>query len=131
MVQINNQIFKDLKTEIQRFYPTTKVEKDYQPTDVSFPTVTFYEIDNGEFSHTLDYTERKSNITVQIDIYATGGTRETIAKKIAEKVSKVMEEKWHTKREYAKTTVNIDTNIYRYTMRYSFKVDEDSLRIYS
>ena len=66
-----------------------------------------------------------------MDIYTTGGTRETIAKKIAKKVSKVMEEKWHMKRECAKPTINVDTNIYRYTMRYSFKIDEDSLRIYS
>lgn len=131
MVQVSNQIFNDLKAEIEKFYPTAKVQKDYQETTSSFPTVTFYEIDNWEFSHTLDYTERKSNITFQIDIYMTGGARETLAKQIADRVSKVMEEKWHLKREYARQTVNIDKNIYRYTMRYSFKVDEDSLRIYS
>lgn len=131
MVQISNQIFSDLKAEVENFYPTAKVQKDYQETASSFPTVTFYEIDNRELSHTLDYTERKSIITFQIDIYMTGGARETVAKKIANRISKVMEEKWHLKRDYAKPTVNIDKNIYRYTMRYSFKIDEDSLRIYS
>lgn len=131
MVQVSNQIFSDLKAEVEKFYPTVKVQKDYQDVAASFPTVTFCEIDNWEFSHTLDYTERKSSITFQIDIYMTGGTRETVSKQIADRVSKVMEEKWHMKREYAKPTVNIDTNVYRYTMRYSFKIDESSLMIYS
>lgn len=131
MVQVSNQIFNDLKEKIEKVYPLSKVQKDYQPTSNTFPTITLYELDNAEFSHTLDYTERKSNIAVQIDIYTVGGTRETQAKEIADKVSKVMEEKWHTKREYSKPMINADMNIYRYTMRYSFKIDEDSLRIYS
>lgn len=131
MVQVSNQIFNDLKAEVEKFYPTAKVQKDYQGVSASFPTVTFYEIDNIEFSHTLDYTERKSSITFQIDIYMTGGARETVSRQIADRVSKVMEGKWHMKREYSRPTVNIDTNVYRYTMRYSFKIDEDSLRVYS
>lgn len=131
MVQVSNQIFNDLKAEVNKFYPKAQVQKDYQEVAASFPTITFYEIDNWEFSHTLDYTERKSNITFQIDIYMTGGARETVSKQIADRVSKVMEEKWHTNREYARQTFNIDTNVYRYTMRYSFKIDEDSFRIYS
>ena len=52
-------------------------------------------------------------------------------KKIVTKISSVMEEKWHTKREYSRPMINADTNIYRYTMRYSFKIDEDTLLIYS
>lgn len=131
MVQVSNQLFNDLKEEIENFYPSAKVQKDYQPTNNSFPIITFYEFDNAEFSHTLDYTERKSNIAIQIDIYTVGGTRETEAKKIAEKISEVMENRWHAKREYAKPLINIDTNVYRYTMRYSFKIDEENLLIYS
>ena len=125
MVQVSNQIFGDLKAAITEGYPSAKVQKDYQPTSNIFPTVTFYELDNSEISHTLDYAERKSNVVVQIDVYTVGGTRESDAKKIVAKISSVMEEKWHTKREYSRPMINSDPNIYRYTMRYSFKIDED------
>ncbi len=131
MVQVSNLIFSDLKAAITAVYPNTKVQKDYQPMGSTFPTVTFYELENTETSHTLDYTERKSNIVVQIDVYTVGGTRESDAKKIVAQISSVMEKQWHTKREYSRPMINVDSNIYRYTMRYSFTVDEDSLRIFS
>jgi hypothetical protein len=132
MVNICNQIFNSLKEKINADFPDVSVQKEYQPVASKFPTVTFYEIENAEFSHTLDYTERASNLAFQIDIFTTSGTKESLAKQISKSVSENLENIWHMKRAFANPLTNaVDTDIYRYTMRYSCKIDEDKLRIYS
>lgn len=131
MVNIQNQIFNSLKQNIETQFPNAKVRKDFQPVTSTFPTVTFYEIDNSEFEHTLDYTQRKSNLAFQIDIFTIGGTKESQAKTISKEISEMMENHYHMKRLFANPLVNADKDIYRYTMRYSCKIDEDWLLIYS
>ena len=132
MVDICNQIFNSLKTKIEADFPSIKVQKEYQPIASTFPTVTFYEIGNSAISHSLDYTERKSNLAFQIDIFTTGGTKETIAKNIAKSVNTALETNWHMKRVFANPIQNTtDPDIYRYTMRFSCKIDEDKLLVYS
>lgn len=131
MVDIQNQIFNSLKQRIETQFPSSKVCKDFQPVSSTFPIITFYEIDNSEFEHTLDYTQRKSNLTFQIDIFTTSGTKESQAKEISKEISEVMESNYHMKRLFANPIINADKNIYRYTMRYSCKIDEEQLLIYS
>ena len=132
MVDIQNQIFNSLKTAIITDFPNVKVQKEYQPITSTFPTVTFYEIDNSAIFHTLDYTERKSSLAFQIDIFTTGGTKESTAKNIAKSVNLTLETTWQMKRVFANPIQNTaDPDIYRYTMRYSCKIDEDKLLVYS
>ena len=131
MVDIQNQIFNSLKQRVETQFPNAKVCKDFQPVASSFPTITFYEIDNSEFEHNLDYTQRKSNLAFQIDIFTIGGTKESQAKAISKEISEVMENHYHMKRLFANPLDNADKDIYRYTMRYFCKIDEDRLLIYS
>ncbi len=131
MVDIQNQIFNSLKQRIEIQFPNSKVCKDFQPVASTFPTITFYEIANSELEHTLDYTQRKSNLAFQIDIFTTGGTKESQAKAISKEICEVMENHYHMKRLFANPLVNADKDIYRYTIRYSCKIDEERLIIYS
>lgn len=131
MVDIQNQIFNSIKTKIIEKFPKAKVQKDFQPTSSTFPTITFYEIDNSAFEHTLDYAQRKSNLAFQIDIFTKGGTKESQAKAISKQVNEVMENDFHMKRMFANPLPNADKDIYRFTMRYSCKIDEEKLLIYS
>lgn len=131
MVDIQNQVFNSLKQKIESEISGTKVQKDFQSVATTFPTITFYEIDNSELEHTLDYSQRKSNLAFQIDIFTVGGIRETQAKSIAKTVNRVMENEYHMKRLFANPLSNADKDIYRYTMRYSCKIDEEKLVIYS
>lgn len=131
MVNVQNQIFNSVKQKIEKSFPSAKVQKDFQPVAAVFPTITFYEIDNSEFEHTLDYTQRKSNLAFQIDIFTTGGDKETQAKTISSIVNEVMEDEFHMKRVFSNPLSNADKDIYRFTMRYSCKIDEERLLIYS
>lgn len=132
MVDITNFVFNKIKPAILALYGGAAVSKTYQPTASTFPYVTFIDIDNAEFEHTLDYTERKSRQSWQIDIYMTGGTKETVAKQIVGAIADVMENQLHMKRISAKPVTNAaDTTIYRYTMVYTCNFDEDRRLIYS
>lgn len=132
MVDITNFVFTKIKTAVLAKFPLAKVEKTFQQTATAFPTVTFVDLDNREISSTLDYKERKSHFSWQIDIYMNGGAGETNAKKIAAVVAKVMEEDFHMRRVEARPITNVsDPTIYRYMMRYDCKVDEDTQMIYS
>lgn len=131
MVDVQNQIFNSVKQKIEGNFPSAKVQKDFQPTITTFPTITFYEIDNSELEHTLDYTQRKSNLAFQIDIFTTGGDKERQARKISVTVNEVMEDEFHMKRVFSNPLPNTDKDIYRFTMRYLCKIDEESLTIYS
>lgn len=131
MVDVQNQVFNSLKQKIESEISGAKVQKDFQSVATTFPTITFYEIDNSELEHTLDYSQRKSNLAFQIDIFTIGGNKETQAKSIAKTVNEVMENEYHMKRLFANPLSNADKDIYRYTMRYSCKIDENRLLIYS
>ena len=95
MVNVQNQIFNSVKQKIEENFSSVNVQKDFQPTTTTFPTITFYEIDNSELEHTLDYTQRKSNLAFQIDIFTIGGTKESQAKSISQVINEVMENKFH------------------------------------
>jgi len=132
MVDITNFVFNKIKPAVLALYSSAVVSKTYQSTASAFPYVTFIDIDNSEFEHTLDYTERKTRMSWQIDIYMTGGTRETVSKQIAAVIADVMENQLHLKRISAKPVTNAaDTTIYRYTMIYSCSFDEERRLIYS
>lgn len=132
MVDITNFVFSKIKPAVLALYSEAVVSKTYQTTAATFPYVTFIDIEDTEFEHTLDYTERKSSKSWQIDIYMTGGTKETVAKKIAAVIADVMENQLHMKRVSAKPVTNAaDTTIYRYTMIYSCNFDEEMRLIYS
>jgi len=132
MVDITNFVFNKIKPAVLALYSNAVVSKTYQNTTTTFPYVTFIDIDNPETSHTLSYTQRKSRPSWQIDIYMTGGTKETVSKQIAAAIADVMENQLHMNRVAAKPVTNAaDTTIYRYTMIYSCNLDEDTQRIYS
>lgn len=131
MVDIQSQIFNSLKQHIEQNITNAQVQKDFQSVASRFPTITFYEIDNSEFEHTLDYKQRYSNLAFQIDIFTIGGDKESQARNISSLVNEVMGDKFHMKRIFSNQLSNADKDIYRYTMRYSCKIDEQRLLIYS
>ena len=132
MVDITNFVFNKIKPAVLALYSNAVVSKTYQSTASTFPYVTFTDIDNPETSHTLSYTRRQSSPSWQIDIYMTGGTRETVSKQIASAIASIMEDELHMQRASARPTVNAtDTTIYRYTMIYRCNLDEDKQLIYS
>lgn len=132
MVDITNFVFTKVKTAVVALYSTAKVAKTYQNTTTVFPYITFIDLDNPETSHTLDYRQRKSKPSWQIDIYMNGSSGETVAKQIRDAIVSVMETDLHMNRVIAKPTTNVaDPTIYRYVMVYDCNLDEDTQLIYS
>lgn len=132
MVDITNFVFTKVKAAIVALYSTAKVAKTYQNTVPTFPYVTFIDLDNPETSHTLDYKQRKSKPSWQIDIYMNGSSGETVAKQIRDAIVAVMETELHMNRVISRPTTNVaDTTIYRYVMVYDCRLDEDTGRISS
>ena len=131
MVDITNFVYTKVKAAVNSIASTAVVEKQYQDTATTFPYVTVIDIDDPEISHNLDFKGRQSHPSWQIDIYTTGGARETNAKKIRDAIAIVMEDELHMQRIVAKPVTNVaDTTIYRYAMRYDCKIDEDRQLIY-
>jgi hypothetical protein len=132
MIDLTNSIYTQIKAAILAIYPKATVQKQYQSTAASFPTVTILDIDNPEISHDLEYTGRQSQPSWQIDIYAKDSTGEIVAKKIRDIIIPILETQLHLHRVAAKPVVNAaDTTIYRYMLLYNCVVDEDHEVIYS
>lgn len=131
MYDLTNTIYTKVKQAVLALYPTAKVVKPYQAQTTTFPYVTVEDVNDFEVERSLDYGQRQSQYSCQIEVYMNGGTAETIAKKIANAIVEVMENQLHMTRNFSGTVDNVaDTTIYRYVMRYKCKIDEDSKKIY-
>jgi hypothetical protein len=127
MRDFTNALYNDIKSAVQALYSNAVVSKQYQSESAQFPCVTIVDIDNPEISHTLDYKERFSKPSWQIDIYADGSTGEIVAKKIRDVIIPICEDDYHLTRIEAHTVVNAaDTTIYRYMLRYNGILNESS-----
>lgn len=127
MRDLTNELYNKIKTAVLALYSSAKVSKQYQSTNTTFPYVTILDLNDPEFSHTLDYAERKSQPSWQIDIYMNGGSGEIVAKQIRDVIIPVLESDYHMRRLEAHPQTNAaDTSIYRYLLRYDCTLDEDS-----
>ncbi len=131
MLDLTNSIYTKIKSAVKAVYPNAIVEKTYQATSTKFPYVTITDIDNPEIGRNLSGTGKQSSPSWQIDVYASGSTGEIVAKEIRDAIIPVMEDLFFCNRDTSRPTVNAaDTTIYRWTLRYSCKVDEDTECIY-
>lgn len=131
MLDLTNSIYTKVKAAVIALYPSAIVEKVYQATTTIFPAVTIDDIGNPEIGRNLSGTGKQSNPSWQIDIYADGSTGEIVAKKIRDAIIPICEDTFFlTRNDSLRTTNTADTTIYRWTLRYSCKIDEDHQMIY-
>lgn len=131
MLDLTNSIYTQIKSAVLPLYPAAVVSKTYQANITSFPYVTIDDLGNPEIGENLSGTGKQSNPSWQIDIYANGGTGELVAKKIRDAIIPVCENSFFLHRDDSRHTTNVsDVTIYRWTLRFSCKVDEDHQYIY-
>lgn len=131
MLDLTNPIYTQIKAAVLALYPNAVVEKQYQATTTSFPYVTIADVDNSEIGRNLSGTGKQSNPSWQIDIYMNGGMGEIVAKKIRDAIMPICEDTFFLTRDASRPAINVaDTTIYRWMLRYSCKVDEDTECIY-
>lgn len=131
MLDLTNSIYTQIKAAVLVLYPKAIIEKTYQASPADFPHITIDDLGNPEIGRNLSGTGKQSNPSWQIDIYANGGTGEIVAKKIRDVIMPICEDQFYFTRNDSRHVANIaDATIYRWTLRYSCKVDEEHNCIY-
>jgi hypothetical protein len=131
VLDLTNSIYTQIKAAVTSIYPAAIVQKQNQQTPASFPCVLIDDLGNPEIDRNLSGTGKQSNPSWQIDIYANGSTGEIVAKKIRDAIMPVCENNFFLHRDDSRHTTNVaDVTIYRWTLRYSCKVEEEHEYIY-
>lgn len=122
IVDITSEIITDLMTEM----PTMNIRNAF-PNDVpKFPLVVVQEISNTADTISKDTSGfHYSSVSIQIDIFTNSDYRETEAKTIRDTIDGVLSDEYGLERDFSGNTPNEDTNVYRYTMRFSGLVNNN------
>lgn len=123
IVDITNELYTELKSTIQ----DATVLPNYPSTPPTMPCIIFYELSNNEFEDTVNSSgAMHCEISFQADIFSDSEDKVSIAKGLRKKIDTILGDKYRMKREYSGEIPNfLDSNIYRYTLRYSCVVDEN------
>lgn len=141
MIDIENKVFDTVSTAVRNAFATDNpgltLYGEYVLSPTSFPCVTLIETDNYTLRRTQDdaLTEHDAEIVYEANIYTNNVSgRKSLAKAIADVVDTSMQNLKFT-RVLRTQTPNVDTTIYRLTMRYRAVVgapviDTDGNRTY-
>lgn len=125
LIDITNELYSRLKSELVE----VKVVTSYPKTTNDFPIVTFEEIDNSNIKRTKDSGGfQHSEISFEINIFTTGTSQMTSAKKIRNQIDGILSDEYGMARNVSRPTPNfLNGDIYRYTMRYSAIIDKNKI----
>lgn len=132
MPDIYDEMFKYAQTYIKensKYSP--KVLKNTQ-LDKKFPLITIKTTTDDIYSENLDKTDQRFNIGYEIEIYSMNIgniAKELIANELMKLINNVFDEHYGMNRMLNQETPNIDADVYRWSMRFEAKIDENK-RIY-
>ena len=107
--------------------PFNNIKAQTTPKGDTFPKIVIQDITNTERERDFGGINRFSAVTYEIEIYAkaSGGKSErTIANELKTHIRRFMEDELGLKRVYDSPTPNIDTSVYRITMRYTVVIND-------
>jgi len=121
---LKNQIRLELETILEgiTIYP------QYPQTTPEFPCITLREISNVDDMDTRDSSGTNHvDTTIQIDIFTTGNSRENDALEIAYDIDDLLGGTYRLPKIMAEPIDNyVDINVYRYVLRYSYKISRNN-----
>lgn len=122
IVDIFNEVYTMLKTTI----PESKVLTAYPQVSASFPLIILSEIENVDDTSTVDsHGVKYVGMSFEVNIFTNSDLKVIESKSLRKKVDSILGNTYGMRRYFANTVENyIDPSIYRYIMRYSFKIDE-------
>ena len=123
MISIENLMVDKVNTAVASLkttYPKLRVVSDYVYTSETYPLISVVESDTYTHLATQDAAleDHASNVAFEINIFANDKNKKSTAKKVAAAVDKCMLENLFT-RTFMGQTPNVDTTIFRITMRYT------------
>jgi len=127
IVDIFNEVLTKIKTDIS----TATVISEYPDVAPSFPCIVVEELSNISDATTIDSGgEQYNQITFNIDIFDNSTSKRTTVRNLMKSVDAILCDYYGMNRMSSGQVPNfMDANIYRYNLRYDFKID-DTKKIY-
>jgi len=125
IVDIYDELFDNLKRTIT----DATFLQTYNEEALEYPLVVVSEKSNTDEVGTKDSSGYNHCLLMfQIDIFSTGDSKVSISKGIRNQVDAIMSGQYGMAREFSDEVPNfLDRSIYRYTMRYVCKIDENEV----
>lgn len=130
MIDIENEIFNSVATEVRNKYPGIYMVGEYVKTPPSFPCVSLVEMDNQSYQRTEDSgsTENHVSVMCEVNIYSN----KTVGKKTECKAIAALIDERMLALGFARTMLqpipNLDdATIYRMVGRYSAVISKDKV----
>lgn len=130
MIDIENEIFNSVATEVRNKYPGIYMVGEYVKTPPNFPCVSLVEMDNQSYQRTEDSgsTENHVSVMYEVNIYSN----KTVGKKTECKAIAALIDERMLALGFARTMLqpipNLDdATIYRMVGRYSAVISKDKV----
>ncbi len=122
IIDITNEITDRLITD----FPEIVILTAYPEVQKEFPCVIVEELSNDANQLTKDTSGYKHSLVgIAIEIFTVGADRMSKAKEIRKDIDAIISDEYGMLRITDRPTPNMDTDIYRYTMRFTGLVDEN------
>lgn len=123
IIDITNEVLTNLKNTLT----DVTVLSSYPSTVPQFPCITVQELPNTTDPTTIDTSgEHYCDAGIEINIYSNAPNKSTQAKNIRNRIDTIMSGTYRMTREFSDEVPNyVDTDIYRYILRYTFVIDEN------
>lgn len=128
MIQIENEIYTELRGLLLDNYEGIYVTSEYTPTPDNFPCAFIEESDNYTVSLNGSNEDEVANVTFEINVFSNlpTGQRKSQCKKIMNTIDGHMTSRGFV-RLMCQRTPNLDPTVYRMTARYQASVFRDGI----
>lgn len=127
MIQIENEIYTELRALLLANYSGIYVTSEYTPIPDRFPCVFIEEINNYTVSLNGSNEDEVANVSMEINIFSNLQTgKKSQCKAIMNTIDEHMTSRGFV-RLMCQPTPNLDTTVYRMTARYEAAVFRDGI----
>lgn len=123
IIEIVNEVLTNLKSSLT----TCSVVSSYPLTSPTFPLVSISEFENNMDTESVDTVGEHYNLqSIEINIFSNATNYRTEVNAIRKSIDDIMSGTYRMTRGFSGETPNyVDDNIYKYTIRYSYKIDKN------
>lgn len=123
IIDVTNEVFTNIKSKLTGITVLTS----YPSTTPTFPCVLVEELSNTNYPRSNDSAgEHHNSVTLEINIFSDSQNKVSEVKSIRNQIDELMSNTYNMNRTFSGTVPNfLDTNVYRYILRYTFVIDSN------
>ncbi len=132
MPNVYDEIFKYTKEYLKEKSQYSPTVLKNTPPSIKFPLVIIKQTDDNLYSENLNKTDQKFDLEYEIEIYTMNKektAKEVISDELKGLINDVFDGHYGMRRANNKEAPNVDTDVFRWYMRFEAKIDENK-RIY-